>query len=36
MTQGPGQVAVTNDGTNSIVVVANYNAGLWRYVEPSN
>jgi hypothetical protein len=36
MTQGPGQAAVTNDGTNSIFVVANYNAGLWRYVEPAN
>ncbi len=36
MTQGPGRAAVTSDGTNNIVVVANYNAGLWRYVEPAN
>jgi hypothetical protein len=34
MTQGVGQIAVTNDGTHSILVAANYNAGLWRYVEP--
>ena len=34
MTQGPGQAAVTNDGTYDIVFAANYNAGLWRYVEP--
>jgi hypothetical protein len=34
MTQGPGQAAVTSDGTYNIVLVANYNAGLWRYVEP--
>ncbi len=35
MTQGPGQVAVTSDGTSSILIAANYNAGLWRYVEPA-
>jgi hypothetical protein len=34
MTQGPGQAAVTNDGTHDIIIVANYNAGLWRYIEP--
>jgi len=34
MTQGPAQAAVSNDGKNGIVVVANYNAGLWRYIEP--
>lgn len=34
MTQGPAQAAVTNDGTNNIIVTASYNAGLWRYVEP--
>jgi hypothetical protein len=34
MTQGPGQAAVTNDGTYNIVFFGNYNAGLWRYVEP--
>jgi hypothetical protein len=33
MTQGPGQAAVTYDGTNEIVFVGDYNAGLWRYVE---
>jgi hypothetical protein len=35
MTQGPTQAAVTSDGTYNIVVTANYNAGLWRYVEPT-
>jgi hypothetical protein len=34
MTQGPAEAAVTNDGKNSIVVLANYTGGLWRYVEP--
>jgi len=34
MTQGPLQVAVTSDGQHSIVVLANWTAGLWRYVEP--
>jgi hypothetical protein len=34
MSQGPAQAAVTNDGKNNIIVVANYNAGLWRYIEP--
>jgi hypothetical protein len=34
MTQGPTQAAVTSDGTYNIVVTANFNAGLWRYVEP--
>jgi hypothetical protein len=34
MTQGPGQAAVTNDGTHNILLFGNYNAGLWRYVEP--
>ena len=33
MTQGPGQAAVTSDGTNEIILVGDYNAGLWRYVE---
>jgi hypothetical protein len=35
MTQGPAQAAVTSDGVNHIVLTANYNAGLWRYVEPA-
>lgn len=34
MSQGPGQVAVTSDGTHSIVLAACFNAGMWRYVEP--
>jgi hypothetical protein len=34
MFQGPGQGAVTSDGTHSIIVLSSYNAGLWRYVEP--
>jgi hypothetical protein len=36
MTQGPGQLAVTNDGTYNIIFAGNYNAGIWRYVEPTN
>jgi hypothetical protein len=32
--QGSGQVAVTYNGTNYIIVAAGRNAGLWRYVEP--
>jgi len=34
LTQGPGQVAVVNDGTHDVAVGAMYNAGVWRYVEP--
>jgi photosystem II stability/assembly factor-like uncharacterized protein len=34
MTQGPSEAAVTNDGTHNIILVACFNAGLWRYVEP--
>jgi hypothetical protein len=34
LTQGPGEVAVTNDGTHFIFVGAMYNAGVWRYIEP--
>jgi hypothetical protein len=34
LTQGPAQVAVVNNGSNSILVGAMWNAGLWRYVEP--
>jgi hypothetical protein len=36
MTLGPAQAAVTNDGMYNIIVTANYNGGLWRYVEPAN
>ena len=25
---------VTNDGAHNIILAGNYNAGLWRYVEP--
>jgi hypothetical protein len=34
MKSGPGQVAVTNDGKNNILVGATGGNGLWRYVEP--
>jgi hypothetical protein len=34
MTQGPAEAAVTNDGKNNILLIAGYNAGLWRYIEP--
>jgi hypothetical protein len=33
MTQGPTQAAVTYDGAHSVIVTANFNGGLWRYVE---
>ena len=34
MTQGPAEGVATSDGTHAVILVANYNAGLWRYVEP--
>jgi photosystem II stability/assembly factor-like uncharacterized protein len=34
MTLGPWQAVVTNDGSHSLLVTANNQAGLWRYVEP--
>jgi hypothetical protein len=34
MTQGPNAVAVTSDGTHSVIVTSNYNGGVWLYVEP--
>jgi len=34
MKQGPLQAAVTNDGKNSIILLAGWTSGLWRYVEP--
>ena len=34
MSQGPAQAAVISDGKNTIILVANYNAGMWRYIEP--
>lgn len=33
---GTVQAAVTNDGTYNIIVTANWNGGLWRYIEPLN
>lgn len=33
MTQGPGQAAVTVQGSNNVIVTASWLAGLWRYVE---
>jgi hypothetical protein len=36
MIQGAASGITINDGKNNIVVVANYNAGLWRYIEPAN
>jgi hypothetical protein len=34
MTNGPKRAAVTFDGTHNIIVGGNWNAGIWRYVEP--
>lgn len=34
MKEGPGIVAVTNDGKNNILLGATGGAGLWRYIEP--
>jgi hypothetical protein len=34
MSTGPKRAAVTYDGTHYIVVSGNWNAGIWRYVEP--
>jgi len=36
MTQGPAQATVVNNGTQSIIVTANWAAGLWRYAEPTS
>ncbi|HLZ29829.1 MAG TPA: sialidase family protein [Chloroflexota bacterium] len=36
MRQGPNSAAVAFDGTQYIVVTANYNSGLWRYAEPQS
>jgi hypothetical protein len=33
MTIGPAQAAFVFDGTNYIVVTANWRGGLWRFVE---
>jgi hypothetical protein len=34
MFQGPAQASVSIVGKSTVIVLANYNAGLWRYVEP--
>ena len=34
MSQGPAQATVLNDGTHNIILIASYNAGMWRYIEP--
>lgn len=34
MSNGPKRAAVTFDGAHYIIVGGNWNAGLWRYVEP--
>lgn len=34
LSQGAAQIAVLNNGTQSILVGAMWNSGLWRYVEP--
>ncbi len=36
MTQGPGAAAVVFNGSQYIVVTANWTAGLWRFAEPSS
>ena len=35
MIQGPAQAAVVGVGANTVIVLASYNAGLWRYIEPN-
>jgi fibronectin type 3 domain-containing protein len=34
LAQGAAQTAVLNNGTNNVFVLAAWNSGLWRYVEP--
>lgn len=34
MSNGPKRAAVTYDGTHYIIVGGNWNAGIWRFVEP--
>ncbi|MGI9146782.1 MAG: hypothetical protein ACR2IK_09585 [Chloroflexota bacterium] len=36
MTQGPAEAVVVNNGSQSIIVTANWTAGLWRYAEPTS
>jgi photosystem II stability/assembly factor-like uncharacterized protein len=33
---GTVQAVVTSDGTHDILLTANWNAGIWRYIEPLN
>jgi hypothetical protein len=33
MYQGPAQASVSIVGDKSVILLANYNAGMWRYVE---
>jgi hypothetical protein len=35
MSQGPAQAVILNDGSQNIILTANYNAGIWRYGETS-
>jgi hypothetical protein len=34
MTLGPSQAAIMNDGKNNVFLTANFNGGVWRYIEP--
>jgi hypothetical protein len=34
MTMGPAQALILNDGTANVILLANYNGGVWRYLEP--
>jgi hypothetical protein len=34
LVEGPAEVAVTSDGTHSILVAAMWQAGIWVYIEP--
>lgn len=36
MSNGAKRAATTTDGRHSIIVSGNWNAGIWRYVEPLN
>jgi hypothetical protein len=33
MTIGPAQTATVFDGTNFIILTANWRGGLWRFIE---
>jgi len=36
MTQGPGQAAVVFNGSQYVIVTANWTVGLWRYIDPGS